>query len=93
MVWIGLTDKDNEGEWKWIDGTSCDYVNSTGLCINDTHWNHGEPNNYGGDEHCAELYSSSYFNDDSAATNNSFLCNNPAIFSVIGISLIFIYYL
>ncbi|MEM8939460.1 MAG: acyltransferase family protein [Bacteroidota bacterium] len=43
---LGATDSDNEGEWKWIDGTALDYAN----------WSLDEPNNYGGDEDYLNAY-------------------------------------
>ncbi|KAG5260883.1 hypothetical protein AALO_G00297610 [Alosa alosa] len=45
-VWIGLSDTDNEGVWKWVDGTP--------LTIK--YWAPGEPNN-AGNEDCAEISS------------------------------------
>lgn len=46
-LWIGATDKDLEGDWRWIDGTrvSDSYSN----------WNAGEPNDSNGEDY-ASIY-------------------------------------
>ncbi|CAB1337458.1 unnamed protein product [Coregonus sp. 'balchen'] len=47
--WIGLTDRDKEGTWKWVDGTPL----TTG------YWMRGEPHSYQGkDEDCVERWTS-----------------------------------
>ena len=48
--WIGFTDKDQEGNWVWTDGSTTTYSN----------WNIGEPNNSRG----SEDYGIIYGNDD-----------------------------
>uniref|UniRef100_A0A8C2ISG1 Si:dkey-181c13.1 n=1 Tax=Cyprinus carpio TaxID=7962 RepID=A0A8C2ISG1_CYPCA len=43
IVWIGLTDSDNEGVWKWVDGST----------LTTRIWSPNEPNGKVGDEDCA----------------------------------------
>merc|ERR1719193_2219528 len=46
--WIGLTDLDSEGTFKWLSGQAVNYTN----------WKSGEPNNrghQGGPEDCAHI--------------------------------------
>ncbi|XP_027134739.1 CD209 antigen isoform X4 [Larimichthys crocea] len=45
-VWIGLTDSETEGTWKWVDGTP----------LITSYWGPNEPNNAHGGEDCGELY-------------------------------------
>ncbi|XP_051747921.1 CD209 antigen-like protein C isoform X2 [Ctenopharyngodon idella] len=59
-VWIGLTDSDVEGRWKWVDGANM----TSGF------WATGEPNGYK-KENCAVLYSSGWYD---YRCNDAFKC-------------------
>ena len=63
-IWLGLTDKDEEGTWKWVTGEELNYTN----------WQNGEPNNAGGIEDYGELYASGYWNDMSPTATRTFIC-------------------
>lgn len=48
--WIGATDKDKEGDWRWVDGTT--------LASTYSNWNNGEPNDSNGEDYCQYYISS-----------------------------------
>ncbi|XP_033182744.1 CD209 antigen-like protein C [Anabas testudineus] len=71
QTWIGLTDLENEGTWKWIDGTP----------LTLTYWAHDQPDNGGGDprfgeEDCAHIrtYTNDLWNDLSCSYQLHWIC-------------------
>ncbi|XP_078061202.1 C-type lectin domain family 4 member E-like [Mustelus asterias] len=45
QYFIGLTDRESEGNWKWVDGTP----------VSKSHWLKNQPDNWNGDEHCGTI--------------------------------------
>ena len=45
QMWIGITDREDEGDWRTVTGESITYDN----------WQRGQPDNWRGAEHCAQL--------------------------------------
>uniref|UniRef100_A0A8C0JBE1 C-type lectin domain-containing protein n=1 Tax=Chelonoidis abingdonii TaxID=106734 RepID=A0A8C0JBE1_CHEAB len=68
--WIGLSDKNSEGEWKWIDGSN----STTGF----TYWKEGEPNNSGQNEDCAHVWTYGEWNDVDCTYKCYYICEKPA---------------
>ncbi|XP_034739047.1 C-type mannose receptor 2-like [Etheostoma cragini] len=67
-LWIGLTDKETEGRWTWVDGT----------LLTQSYWMPSEPNGHmSRDEECAEI-SNSFFlnswNDDLCNVEKFWIC-------------------
>ena len=46
-IWLGGTDESNEGRWKW-------FTTGQNVTADSYFWGSGQPNNYGGTEHCLE---------------------------------------
>uniref|UniRef100_A0A3P8R4U7 C-type lectin domain-containing protein n=1 Tax=Astatotilapia calliptera TaxID=8154 RepID=A0A3P8R4U7_ASTCA len=63
-VWIGLNDEEQEGSWKWVDGTPQIL----------TYWARGEPNN-GGHEDCVsvEIEKNTWF-DRPCSSSHQWIC-------------------
>ncbi|XP_076027251.1 uncharacterized protein LOC143016684 [Genypterus blacodes] len=63
--WIGLSDLDNKGQWRWVDGTG----------LTDGIWAKGEPNDEHGGEDCVELLGGfNAWNDAPCSAMNHSVC-------------------
>ncbi|KAJ7326092.1 C-type lectin domain 17, member A [Desmophyllum pertusum] len=73
-AWIGLTDKENEGEFVWTDGTSPTYVN----------WAEEQPNDQNNEQDCGEIVNGVFWpgglsqkglwNDYQCGQNLTYIC-------------------
>ncbi|XP_066472848.1 CD209 antigen-like protein C [Tiliqua scincoides] len=63
--WIGLSDRQTENKFFWVDGSSPTY----------THWNPREPNNADRGEDCVEMVTTGWWNDrECGGTTNGWIC-------------------
>uniref|UniRef100_A0A452QWZ2 C-type lectin domain family 4 member K n=1 Tax=Ursus americanus TaxID=9643 RepID=A0A452QWZ2_URSAM len=78
FYWIGLTKAGSEGDWYWVDNTPFDKDLSPDF---PGFWIPGEPNNFGNNEHCANIKASSLqsWNDASCDNKLFFICKRPYI--------------
>ncbi|XP_072526160.1 uncharacterized protein [Salminus brasiliensis] len=67
-AWIGLTDKEKEGDWRWVDGSAL----TTGF------WWPGEPNDYKNKEDCA-VTGFKHASKTNASTWADYDCYHPAV--------------
>ncbi|XP_029548765.1 uncharacterized protein LOC115150032 isoform X1 [Salmo trutta] len=68
-TWIGLTNVDTEGTWKWVDGTP----------LTTAYWKTGKPSSYlGANQDCVEFFHSSSdpgeWNDEECHKPNNWIC-------------------
>uniref|UniRef100_UPI0037E779BD CD209 antigen-like protein E n=1 Tax=Semicossyphus pulcher TaxID=241346 RepID=UPI0037E779BD len=68
LMWIGLTQRQSRGIWKWVDGT----------LLTKSYWGPGEPNSYQGKtEDCAEIKlhdNENSWNDIPCGDQNFWIC-------------------
>ncbi|XP_034003333.1 CD209 antigen-like protein E isoform X1 [Trematomus bernacchii] len=71
-TWIGLNDTEEEGTWKWVDGSP--------LNLNLTFWSTAQPDNFDGED-CVEIRSivhSQSWNDRPCTNDQHWICEKEA---------------
>ena len=73
VAWIGATDAETEGTWKWVSGGAVSYKN----------WGENQPDNAGEGEHCATLTdaeeTAGKWNDLPCANTAGFICEDALV--------------
>ncbi len=82
--WLGATDANVEGTWRWVDNTAQFWsgmgASAGGVSVGGLYnlWNAGEPNDFAGAEDCAEMLQSGTnagtWNDADCAGTQRFVC-------------------
>ncbi|XP_060565780.1 perlucin-like isoform X2 [Ruditapes philippinarum] len=67
LMWIGLTDSETEGVFKWIDDSST---------VSFTDWSPKQPDNSGNKEDCVEFYPDLKWNDRNCEASLRSICEN-----------------
>ncbi|KAK0136281.1 C-type lectin domain family 10 member A [Merluccius polli] len=67
-TWIGLSDRDTEGTWKWVDGT----------IMTSSFWRRGQPDDYGGED-CVVTSLGDDWNDASCAIQYRWMCEKVLV--------------
>jgi len=64
VIWLGASDKQSEGYWKWSNGDLFWMQNAdVNTASTYSNWRSGEPNNADGNEHCATYLPEKGWND------------------------------
>ncbi|KAK0150627.1 CD209 antigen-like protein E [Merluccius polli] len=66
--WIGLSDRDTEGTWKWVDGTN----------MTSSFWRRGQPDDYGGQD-CVVTLLGDNWRDVSCADQYHWMCEKVLV--------------
>lgn len=75
-VWIGLSDVNVEGQWRWVDGTP----------LTTKFWAKDQPNSYKGEQDCVKLWLTpplENWNDEKCSIIHSWVCEKPINMQVI----------
>lgn len=67
--WVGATDLDEEGVFRWFDG---------GDELPFSAWYEGEPSNWEGSEHCTAYWRAPQWNDVPCSIRLGVICELPA---------------